>query len=94
MIPFQKQPCHRCGRLGLTSLALLWRREQRQLLEEMISAGVTAVLVKVASIGKLPCLSLMVNSLVNVCYLLVAGLKESHLGCNLQKMKPHLLKLV
>jgi diphthine-ammonia ligase len=45
---------HVCQRLGLTSLALLWRREQSELLEEMISSGVSAVLVKVACIGEPP----------------------------------------
>ena len=41
----------RCDRLGLKSLAYLWRREQGQLLDEMISSGLTAILVKVAAIG-------------------------------------------
>lgn len=36
-----------CERLGLTSLAYLWRRPQSMLLEEMVDAGVDAVLVKV-----------------------------------------------
>ena len=54
MIPFQRHQFHRCQRLGLTSLALLWRREQSELLEEMISSGVSAVLVKVACIGEPP----------------------------------------
>ena len=36
-----------CGRLGLTSLAYLWRRPQSELLNEMVDAGVDAVLVKV-----------------------------------------------
>ena len=57
----RSQPCyyipksytfHRCERLGLTSLALLWRREQGALLEDMIAGGVNAVLVKVACIGE------------------------------------------
>ena len=43
---------HRCQRLGLTSLALLWRREQSELLEEMMLSGVSAVLIKVACIGE------------------------------------------
>lgn len=39
-----------CGRLGLTSLAYLWRvSTQRQLLECMLEDGLEAVLVKVAS---------------------------------------------
>lgn len=39
------------SRAGLLSLACLWRREQGGLLDEMIAAGVDAVLVKVAGIG-------------------------------------------
>ena len=40
-----------CLRLGLTPLAYLWRRDQSELLEEMISAGMESVLVKVACLG-------------------------------------------
>ena len=40
-----------CGRLGLTSLAYLWRRPQSQLLAEMVDAGIDAVLVKVCNFG-------------------------------------------
>ncbi|CAN0100951.1 unnamed protein product, partial [Ectocarpus sp. 8 AP-2014] len=43
-----------CGRLGLTSLAYLWRRPQSPLLAEMVEAGLDAVLVKVASFGLEP----------------------------------------
>lgn len=42
---------HVCRRLGLTSLAYLWQRDQAELLSEMIEAGLTAVLIKVAGIG-------------------------------------------
>ena len=38
---------HVCSRLGLTVLAFLWQRDQSELLSEMISAGLEAVLVKV-----------------------------------------------
>lgn len=41
-----------CERLGLTSLAYLWRRPQSRLLEEMVDAGVDAVLVKVRCVGE------------------------------------------
>lgn len=41
----------RCSRLGLSSLAYLWRRDQQELLSEMISSGIEAVLVKVAAMG-------------------------------------------
>ncbi|KAK7204281.1 hypothetical protein BZA70DRAFT_188687 [Myxozyma melibiosi] len=40
-----------CGRLGLTCLAYLWQRDQSELLDEMISSGVNAILIKVAGIG-------------------------------------------
>ncbi|KAJ3330203.1 ATP binding domain 4 [Blyttiomyces sp. JEL0837] len=40
-----------CVRLGLTCLAYLWRRDQSELLQEMIDCQLHAVLIKVASIG-------------------------------------------
>lgn len=40
-----------CGRLGLVSLAPLWKRDQEGLLTEMVSSGVNAVLVRVATYG-------------------------------------------
>ncbi|CAG2185260.1 unnamed protein product [Mytilus edulis] len=43
-----------CQRLGLTSLAYLWRRDQSELLKEMIDSGVSAILIKVASMGLNP----------------------------------------
>lgn len=43
-----------CSRLGLTSLAYLWRRPQTELLGGMIAAGVHAVLAKVAAVGLTP----------------------------------------
>ncbi|KAL9548051.1 hypothetical protein PS6_006818 [Mucor atramentarius] len=42
---------HVCNRLGLTSFAYLWRRDQKELLYEMANAGVNAILIKVAAIG-------------------------------------------
>ncbi|XP_076099990.1 uncharacterized protein LOC143069310 isoform X2 [Mytilus galloprovincialis] len=45
---------HVCQRLGLTSLAYLWRRDQSELLKEMIDSGVSAILIKVASMGLNP----------------------------------------
>lgn len=39
------------ARAGLLSLAYLWRRDQPELLDEMVAAGVHAVLVKVAAVG-------------------------------------------
>ncbi|XP_064624086.1 uncharacterized protein LOC135485670 isoform X2 [Lineus longissimus] len=43
-----------CMRLGLTSLAYLWRRDQTTLLNEMIASGVEAVIIKVAAMGLKP----------------------------------------
>ena len=40
-----------CTRLELTCLAYLWQRDQKELLAEMIEAGLTAVVIKVAAIG-------------------------------------------
>jgi len=37
----------------LTALAYLWRRDQRELLAEMIACNVKAVVIKVAALGNL-----------------------------------------
>ncbi|KAG6911219.1 hypothetical protein DXG01_003086 [Tephrocybe rancida] len=42
---------HVCRRLGLTPLCYLWNRDQGELFDEMISAGMEAILIKVAGIG-------------------------------------------
>lgn len=41
----------RCRRLSLIPLAYLWQRDQRELLSEMIAAGLEAILIKVAGVG-------------------------------------------
>ncbi|XP_059291304.1 diphthine--ammonia ligase isoform X2 [Lycium ferocissimum] len=43
-----------CSRLGLVSLAYLWKQDQSFLLQEMITNGIIAILVKVAAIGLNP----------------------------------------
>ena len=40
-----------CSRLGLVSLAYLWRRDQSTLLQEMIECGVEAAIIKCAALG-------------------------------------------
>lgn len=40
-----------CSRLGLTSLAYLWQRDQGELMNEMCSSGMDARIIKVAAIG-------------------------------------------
>lgn len=44
----------RCSRLGLVSLAYLWRRNQDDLLKEMIACSMNAVLIKIACQGLEP----------------------------------------
>ena len=49
---YQKNRVERiCERLGLTSIALLWNQDQPTLLQGMISSGIEAILIKVASYG-------------------------------------------
>ncbi|GAB4836098.1 hypothetical protein Ancab_001015 [Ancistrocladus abbreviatus] len=43
-----------CSRLGLVSLAYLWKQDQSLLLQEMITKGIIAIIVKVAAIGLYP----------------------------------------
>ena len=40
-----------CERLGLTSIALMWNQDQPTLLQGMITSGMQAILIKVASYG-------------------------------------------
>ncbi|CAL1676967.1 unnamed protein product [Lasius platythorax] len=40
-----------CSRLNLISLSYLWRRDQEELLNEMIQCSINAVLIKVAALG-------------------------------------------
>ncbi|PIK34116.1 putative diphthine--ammonia ligase isoform X1, partial [Apostichopus japonicus] len=40
-----------CNRLGLICLSYLWRRDQKELLEEMIHAEIEAIIIKVAALG-------------------------------------------
>ncbi|CAL8111401.1 unnamed protein product [Orchesella dallaii] len=47
-----------CSRLGLISLAYLWRRSQTELLQEMVDCGLNAILIKTASLGLDPDLHL------------------------------------
>lgn len=37
-----------CSRLGLVSLAYLWRRDQKELLQEMIDSQLHAIIIKVS----------------------------------------------
>ncbi|GAM28622.1 hypothetical protein SAMD00019534_117980 [Acytostelium subglobosum LB1] len=43
-----------CSRLGLTSFCYLWKRDQDELLQEMIKSKMNAIIIKVASMGLEP----------------------------------------
>ncbi|XP_024519293.1 diphthine--ammonia ligase isoform X1 [Selaginella moellendorffii] len=43
-----------CSRLGLVSLAYLWKQDQTELLQQMVDSGISAILIKVASMGLQP----------------------------------------
>jgi diphthine-ammonia ligase len=43
-----------CSRLNLISLTYLWRRDQSELLSEMIDMGMNSILMKTASMGLFP----------------------------------------
>ncbi|GJQ13383.1 hypothetical protein GpartN1_g5174.t1 [Galdieria partita] len=45
---------HVCSRLQLTSIAYLWRRNQKELLQEISQVGIDAIVVKVAAMGLYP----------------------------------------
>lgn len=51
VLNFFKYSSFRCNRLGLISLSYLWRRDQDELLDEMIQSSVNAILIKVAALG-------------------------------------------
>uniref|UniRef100_A0A1B6C6I9 Diphthine--ammonia ligase n=1 Tax=Clastoptera arizonana TaxID=38151 RepID=A0A1B6C6I9_9HEMI len=40
-----------CSRLGLVALAYLWRRDQGELLQDMIDCNIDAIIIKVATLG-------------------------------------------
>lgn len=40
-----------CARLSLVSIAPLWMQDQNMLLQDMVSSGLTSVLVKTAAVG-------------------------------------------
>ena len=42
---------HVCSRLGLVSLSYLWRRDQADLLDQMVANKVESVLIKTATLG-------------------------------------------
>ena len=48
-----------CLRLGLTPLAFLWRRDQAELLEEMVDTGMESILIKVPTSSRSPSFPLM-----------------------------------
>ena len=71
-----------CARLGLTPLAYLWQRDQKEILADIIASGLVAVIIKVAAVGTL------------LLFLAYVGLKSVHLGKPLSDMQSTLLALV
>ncbi|KAL6074858.1 Diphthine--ammonia ligase [Balamuthia mandrillaris] len=68
-----------CARLGLVSLAYLWRRDQETLLQEMIAQPIDAILIKVAAMGLHPDKHL--GKSITALYPYLCKLKNMY-GCN------------
>ena len=87
----------RCLKLGLKVLSYLWRRDQEELLDEMIACDMHSILIKVASMGMwqwdLPSYKFP-TPLMHKCRNNQIGLKKVHLGKSLKDMKPYLKELV
>ena len=69
------------------SLAYLWQREQSSLLRNMISDGVCAILVKVASIGNTCSQVHLLNIIIIIlllCFIISIGM---HACCSLNNSK-------
>ena len=68
--------------MGLSSLAYLWQRNQKELLKEMIDSHIEAVLIKVATMGLEPnkhlgkTISEMYPYLINIVSKILVILKE------------------
>lgn len=52
--PITPLSLYSCMRLNLVPLAYLWRRDQTELLQEMIDCKVHSIIIKVASLGLVP----------------------------------------
>ena len=91
----------RCDRLNLTALAYLWRRNQEELLDEMIKCGVNAILIKVAALGMFTANRIWHEHVCerftkqNGARLAFSGLDpDKHLKKSLTDIQPHMLKMV
>ncbi|KTG37412.1 hypothetical protein cypCar_00028711 [Cyprinus carpio] len=88
-----------CARLQLQPLAYLWRRDQAELLREIISSDLHAVVIKVAAqmhVDLQLCEqeSAESPSLIRSCVVFMAGLDpERHLGKSLAEMEAYLHEL-
>lgn len=74
-----KSNSSRCKRLGLTSIAYLWNRDQKELLKEMIDNGMKSVIIKTACYGLKPekCLGKSIEELYPMLMELVIILVSS-----------------
>jgi hypothetical protein len=88
----------RCERLGLVSLAYLWQRDQKELLQEMTEVPIDAVLIKVrARTSKPNALLAALLSLTHARNAQVAALgldPYKHLGKSITALRPLLFRLV
>ena len=90
----------RCERLGLVSLAYLWQRDQKELLQEMTEVPIDAVLIKVRARTSKPddpfdCPTRI--SLTHAPNAQVAALgldPYKHLGKSITALRPLLFRLV
>lgn len=82
-----------CSRLNLISLAYLWRRDQTELLQEMIDCQVHAIIIKVSSRCHLVRPQVSDMHLVWSQVAALGLVPDRHLGKSLREMQSHLLKM-
>lgn len=90
----------RCERLGLVSLAYLWQRDQKELLQEMTEVPIDAVLIKVRARTSKPddpfgCPTRLSVTHAPNAQVAALGLDPyKHLGKSITALRPLLFRLV
>lgn len=90
----------RCERLGLVSLAYLWQRDQKELLQEMTEVPIDAVLIKVRARTSKPddpfdCPTRISLTHASNAQVAALGLDPyKHLGKSITALRPLLFRLV
>ncbi|XP_055219231.1 diphthine--ammonia ligase isoform X1 [Gorilla gorilla gorilla] len=88
-----------CKRLNLQPLAYLWQRNQEDLLREMISSNIQAMIIKVAALDWISVFypqSSRIQLLFNQCFDFATLTRldpDKHLGKTLDQMEPYLIEL-